>query len=82
MTICDGSGLLRVRGFAVEQFLIVYGGSHDLRWALAALVLRSLAALCTSGRAWFAALTRNLARKGDGTRAGAPADTTLAAARR
>jgi hypothetical protein len=78
MTICDGSELLRARSFAFEQLLIVYGGSHDLRWALAALALRSLGALCASGRALLVTLARNAA----GKRGVAPADTTVAAARR
>jgi len=82
MTICDGSGLLRARSFAFEQFLVVYGGSHDLRWALAALALRSLAVFCASGRALLVTLARNVARRSGTVRDVAPADTTVAAARR
>ena len=63
MTICDGSGLLRARSFAFEQFVVVHGGAHDLRWALAALVLRSLIVLCLSGRALLATLARNVMRR-------------------
>ena len=82
MTICDESGLLRARSFAFEQLLIVYGGSHDLRWALAALALRSLGTLCANGRALLVTLARNVARKSGVARDVAPADTTVAAARR
>jgi len=82
MTICDGSGLVQARSFAFEQFLIVSGGSHDLRWALAALALRSLGALCLSGRALLVNLARNVVCKSGVARNFAPADTTVAAARR
>jgi len=82
MTICDGSGLLRARSFAFEQFVIVYGGSHDLRWALAALALRSLIALCERGRALLSTLARNVARRRGAAGDVAPAATTVAAARR
>jgi hypothetical protein len=64
MTICDGLGLRRARSFALEQLVIVYCGSDDLRWALAVLALRSLRAICVSCRASLVTLARNLARKG------------------
>ena len=82
MTICDGSGLLRTRSVAFEQFLIVSGGSHELRWALAALALRSLGALCTRGWALFVALARNVACRSGAARNFAPAYTRVPAARR
>jgi hypothetical protein len=64
MTICDGLGLQRARSFAFEQLIIVYCGSNDLRWALAALALRSLSAICVGCRVSLITLARNLARKG------------------
>jgi hypothetical protein len=82
MTTCAGSGLLRGRSFAFEQFLIVYGGAHDLRWALAALALRSLAALYASGRALLVTAARNVVRQGSASHDVGPADSTVAAARR
>jgi hypothetical protein len=82
MTMCDGSELLRGRSFAFEQFLIVSGGSHDLRWALAALALRSLRVLCASGRTLLVTWARNVARRSGAVRGLAPADTMVAAARR
>jgi hypothetical protein len=81
MTICDGSGLLRARSFAFEQLFIVYDGCHDLRWALAALALRSLSALCASGRILLVTLARNVACRRAAVRDVAPADTTVAAGR-
>jgi threonine/homoserine/homoserine lactone efflux protein len=81
MTICDGLGLRRAWSAAFAQFIVVAGGSADLRWALVALVLHSLAVVATHFLAWLASLARTAARRIAGkagrVRDVAPADTTL-----
>ena len=81
MTICDGIGFRRAGSAALAQFIVVAGGSADLRWALVALVLHSLAVVATQLWAWLASLARTAVRRIAGkagcVRDVAPADTTL-----
>ena len=62
MSICDGGGLRHVGRFAFEQFVVVSCGSTDLRWALAALVLRSLTAMGATCAAWLVILAQRALR--------------------
>ena len=86
MTICDGMGLRRAWSAALAQFIVVAGGSTDLRWALVALALRSLAVIGTNSRILLIGMVqiaaRRLARKAGFASGATPADTTLAAGRR
>ena len=66
MTICDGGGLRRARSFAFEQLVVVSSGSTDLRWALAALALQSLAVAGATGRGLLGSLARHAARRAAG----------------
>jgi hypothetical protein len=83
MRILDEFVLRRAQSFALEQLVIVQCGSADLRWALAALALRSLSAAWTSSRRHLITLARNAARrirhKACFTDSFAPAATTVAA---
>ena len=83
MTICDGLGLRRAGSAAYEQFIIVSAGSADLRWALVALVVRSLTMIAANSGALLVSFAKTAARR-FGVPVGfarhdAPADTTLAA---
>ena len=86
MTICDGLGWRRAGSAALAQFIVLAGGSADLRWALVALVLRSLTIIAANGRALLISLARTATRRFAGkvgfVRHDSPADTTLAAGRR
>ena len=63
MTICDGLGLRRAGGFAFEQLVVVSSGSTDLRWALAALALRSLGTLGANCGGFLVVLAQGTARR-------------------
>ena len=83
MTICDGLGWRRTGSAALAQFIVVAGGSADLRWALVALVLRSLTMIAANSGALLVSFAKTAARRFGGqigfARHDAPADTTLAA---
>jgi hypothetical protein len=79
-------GLRRAGSAALAQFIVVAGGSADLRWALVALALRSLAVIGASCRVLLVGMAQSAARRIT-RKAGlapdvAPADTTLAAGQR
>jgi hypothetical protein len=79
----DRYGFRRAEAFALEQLMMVHEGSTDLRWALAALLLRSLSIVLAGCRGQLLTLARNAARRIAST-AGfadhiAPAATTVAA---
>ncbi|MGB8401797.1 MAG: hypothetical protein WCE35_23700 [Bradyrhizobium sp.] len=72
------------RTFVLEQLIVVHCGSADLRWALAALALRSFMAMLAVVQARLMSLIQDTARRR--RKAGfagdiAHADTTVAAAR-
>jgi hypothetical protein len=50
----------RVQAWAVEHLISVHGPSGDLRWAVAALALRSLARLEAFAQKQLVALARNV----------------------
>ena len=83
MTICDGLGWRRAGSAALAQFIVLAGGSADLRWALVALVLRSVTIIGGNCRVLLVSLAQTAARRFAGKvgfpRHEAPADTTLAA---
>jgi hypothetical protein len=83
MIICEGLGLRRAGSAAIAQFMIVSAGSADLRWALVALILRSLPIIAAHFRAWLTSLAGTAVRRFAGkigfARDPTPADTTLAA---
>jgi hypothetical protein len=83
MTIRDEFGRRRAQDFALEQLITIHTIGGDLRWALAVLAARSVAALWGFGQARLALLVRHAARR---TRQRvrflthiAPADTMVAA---
>jgi hypothetical protein len=80
MILCEFGNyqpLWRVQTWALERLIALHLGSGDLRWAMIALALRSLGAAWAFGRTQCVLWLQNLA-----SRAGQPADTTVAAGRR
>ena len=67
MTNLDELGFRQAQSFALEQMLTVYSTSGDLRWALIALMVRSVAA------AWSFARARVVKRISEAVRRLAPA---------
>src|SRR3954467_8253433 len=65
--------LWRVQSWALDRLIAFHFGSGDLRWAVIALVLRSVGAAWVVGRTQFALLLQHLT-----SRAVEPADTTVA----
>lgn len=61
MTNLDELGFRRAQGFALEQFITVYATSGDMRWALIALLARSVVAVCSYGRKRVSEAVRRLA---------------------
>ncbi|QPF84364.1 hypothetical protein IC762_32945 [Bradyrhizobium genosp. L] len=51
MTNLDELGFRRAQTFALEQMITVYSTSGDMRWALIALLARSVVAVWSYGRA-------------------------------
>ena len=51
MTNLDELGFRQAQSFALEQMIEVYSTSGDLRWALVALMARSVSAAWSFGRA-------------------------------
>jgi hypothetical protein len=83
MMILDGFGFRRAQTFALEQLIAFHCSSGDLRWAIAALALRSLSAMWAFGQERSALLVRNaLGRIGQKARfaAGLTAADTMVAA--
>jgi len=66
MMILDQFGLRRAQSFALEHAITVHCISGDLRWALAELAARSVAAMWVSGQARLALLVRYAARRAGG----------------
>jgi hypothetical protein len=79
----DELGFRRAQGFALEQLITIQCVSTDLRWALLALIARSLTAMWAAGQARVAAIFRagakRLARRARRMAAFAAADITVAA---
>jgi hypothetical protein len=63
MMILDQFGLRRAQSFALEHAITVHCIFGDLRWALAELAARSVAAMWVSGQARLALLVRYAARR-------------------
>jgi hypothetical protein len=66
MMILDQFGLRRAQSFALEHAITVHCISGDLRWALAELAARSVAAMWVSAQARLALLVRYAARRAGG----------------
>ncbi len=66
MTILDQFGFRRAQSFALEHVITVHSVSGDLRWALAELAARSLAAMWAFGQVRLALLVRYAARRAKG----------------
>ena len=63
MMILDQFGFRRARSFALEHVITIQCISGDLRWALAELAARSVAAMWVYGQARLALLVRYAARR-------------------
>jgi hypothetical protein len=63
MMILDQFGLRRAQSFALEHVITIHCVSGDLRWALAELATRSVAAMWVRGQARLALLVRYAARR-------------------
>ncbi len=63
MMILDQFGFRRAHSFALEQAMTIHCVSGDLRWALAELAARSVAAMFVCGQARLALLVRYAARR-------------------
>jgi hypothetical protein len=63
MMILDQFGFRRAQSFALEHAITVHCVSGDLRWALAELAARSVAAMWVYGQARLALLVRYAARR-------------------
>jgi hypothetical protein len=63
MMILDQFGFRRAQSFALEHAITIHSVSGDLRWALAELAARSVAAMWVSGQARLALLVRYAARR-------------------
>jgi len=84
MKILDGFRFGCARTFVLEQLIVVHSVSADLRWALAALALRSFTAMWGVAQARLMSLIQDAARRGHKARFAddiAAADTTVATAR-
>jgi hypothetical protein len=83
MMILDQFGFRRAHSFALEHAITIHCVSGDLRWALAELAARSVAAMWVSGQARLALLVRYAARRAGGRARFMPpisaADTMVAA---
>ncbi len=75
----DELGLRRAQTMALEQLLAIQCISGDLRWALAELALRSIAAMLATGRKRLACWGRRLAQRVHLANQLTPADTMVAA---
>jgi hypothetical protein len=69
----------RAQTFALEHLIAIHCISCDLRWALAELAVRSIAAMLVLGRKRLAFWGRRLARKVHLASQFTPADTMVAA---
>jgi hypothetical protein len=74
--------LSRAQTFALEHLVAIHCTSNDLRWALAELIVRSIAALLAAGHKRLSSWSRRLARRLRSASAIAPADTMVAAGAR
>ena len=63
MMILDQFGFRRAQSFALEHVITIHCVSGDLRWALAELAARSVAAMWVRGQARLALLVRYAARR-------------------
>ena len=66
MMILDQFGFRRAQSFALEHVITVHSVSGDLRWALAELAARSVAAMWAFWQARLALLVRYAARRAGG----------------
>ena len=71
--------LRRAQTFTLEHLVIIHCTSCDLRWALAELAVRSIAAMLELGRKRLAFWCRRLPPKGPSGKPFTPADTMVAA---
>ncbi|PAY09945.1 hypothetical protein CK489_05135 [Bradyrhizobium sp. UFLA03-84] len=63
MTNLDELGFRQAQSFALEQLVTVYSTSGDLRWALVALIARSVSTVWSYGRARLVKRVREAVRR-------------------